>query len=177
MCQVSFFIEGNFKTFCSRHKREKVDQVLTQRHKRGFALRKKFKDLSQHEIFKINECCILKSEFGDPFKSSKYYSKTFLDALKFEMQVYNRKTYERLKFNNCVQPTRVSTSVQSCSINQSSNSYVIQKFDLNFAYVSAILCPDFCLPSNSDVTHLVGDQANRYCQKIRNDRTKYVIVK
>lgn len=74
-------------------------------------------------------------------------------------------------------PTRVSTSVQSCTIDDNSPSYVIHKFDLNFAYVSAILSQDFYLPSNSDVEHFVGDQANKFCHKIQNDRTKFVIVK
>ena len=154
---------------------------MLKRHKRGFALRNKFKYLTQHQVFKINECCILKGEFSDSFKNSKYYSNEFVEALKFELKVYNRNFYQRLKFNDCVHATRVSTSVQNCKIlenkDNKSNAFVIQRFDLNFAYISAILCPEFVLPTNSDVSHWVGDQAHKYCQYIKNDRSKFVIVK
>ena len=152
-----WFISGSFKVICSKHT-ETADESLTIKNRHTYALRRKFRNLTDHRIIIIKECCLRKADYKNELKQETWFDDQFgLDVLEF-LKSYKKEDFLSLNFSSCVQSPRILTKIDSIDIDHQYSSYKMKKMDMNFDYLKTLQNPEFRIPRNNKKIHLLHEQ-------------------
>ena len=125
---------------------------------------------NQFRLIKVNECCIRKNQYKQELRKEKFFDSSFGKDVKDRLEKFDSTKYERLNFSNLIFPTRVLDGFYShYEIDCQNSIYKIAKYDVNFAYINAIICEDFKLPDNQCYKHLFGIQAQIHFDKLNEE--------
>ena len=181
-CEISIFVEGNFKYYCEKHEKT-VKHVFKNkdRHKlaeKGKIKRKLFIDETQDIIKKtyiIAQCCIMKDDYNEDFKNSNLYYPDFGKDVLYAISMFKREEYQRMNFQNALSPA-FTLSFEDEFISDG-KSYA-NKYDINSAYLSVLTHTDFKLPSsNIQDTSLVNKDANTFFHELNLNDKNFAFVK
>ena len=155
-------ISGDFKYICNIHTNRPVSQTLFKKNISGIIKRKRFQTLSNYKIFILPTCCISVQNLTT-IQKSKMFSEDLHYLIKYHLNTFQREHYMRINFSRFIHGPivkEISTGITTCNENQ-----LIQKFDINSAYIS-YYTQNVLLPTNRVVINYVGSDAQNIYESI-----------
>ena len=181
-CKTCIFVEGNFKYYCQKHENT-VKHVFKNKdrktlYEKGKIKREDFMNQTKDIIektFVIAQCCIMKDDYNDDFKTSNLYYKDFGKNVLQLISNFKREEYQRMNFQNALSPAfTVNCEDRFISDGQS----YANKYDINSAYLSVLTDEDFKLPtSNIQETIFVNKDANSFFHTLNIYDKNFALLK